>query len=275
MSKKLLVFGGTHEARQICAVLSRAGQPTEVCTATAYGAELVSGLPHITVRQGRLDALAMRELVSGGSYGAVIDATHPYAVEATANIRAACAGGRATYLRVVREPGLVEGNGDESPEKAGARLVRAPSVAEAVRLLSQRPGRILLTTGSRNLQEFCRVPGFAERIFVRVLPLPGILEQCLALGYGTGNIVAMRGPFSRELNAAMLKQLECSVLVTKDSGVAGGFAEKILGAADAGAEVVVIDRPEKEQGLTWQQVLEVPGVIGLPEESGGLCQTGE
>ena len=281
MNKKLLVFGGTYEARQLCMALSRAGQGAEVCTATAYGAELVAGLEHITVRQGRLDAEAMRDLIATARYRAVLDATHPYAVEATRNIRAACDSGQVAYIRIVREESDVfSGNGlgdagttpchealpdpagqpPEQPKEQAGRVHCVPDVPAAIRLLAQMRGRVLLTTGSKNLQDFCTLPGFAERLFVRVLPLPDILEQCLALGYDTGHIVAMRGPFSREMNAATLRYFGCTVLVTKHSGKAGGFAEKLEAARDTGATVIVIDRPARESGVSWEQALRIFGL---------------
>ena len=278
MNKKLLVFGGTYEARQLSMALSRAGQEAEVCTATRYGAELVADLAHITVRQGRLDAKAMRRLIATGRYRVVLDATHPYAMEATCNIRAACDSGQVAYIRIVREEidGFSgSGIGDvstppchhalpdpagvrqppEQPKERAGRVYCVPDMPAAIRLLAQMPGRVLLTTGSKNLQDFCTLLGFAERLFVRVLPLPDILEQCLALGYDTGHIVAMRGPFSREMNAAMLRNFGCTVLVTKNSGKAGGFSEKLQAARDTGATVIVIDRPERESGVSWEQAL--------------------
>ena len=60
----------------------------------------------------------------------------------------------------------------------------------------------------------------------------------------------MQGPFSRELNEAMLRQFQCDFLVTKDTGMAGGFQEKIDAALNCHAVPVIIGRPIKEQGLT-------------------------
>ena len=56
----------------------------------------------------------------------------------------------------------------------------------------------------------------------------------------------MQGPFSYELNLAMLRQIQAEYFVTKESGRAGGFAEKLRAAAEAGAVAVVIGRPEVE-----------------------------
>ena len=55
----------------------------------------------------------------------------------------------------------------------------------------------------------------------------------------------MHGPFSRALNAAIMEQYRIRWMVTKDGGAAGGFGEKLDAARDAGAELVVIGRPEE------------------------------
>ena len=63
----------------------------------------------------------------------------------------------------------------------------------------------------------------------------------------------MQGPFSMELNQAMLAQYQCKYLVTKDSGKAGGFLEKIQAAEACGATVVIIGRPLVEEGLSLRE----------------------
>ena len=68
----------------------------------------------------------------------------------------------------------------------------------------------------------------------------------------------MQGPFSEELNRALIRQLGTSVLVTKASGRAGGFEEKIRAARACGNTVVVIHRPVREEdGLDFAQTKRV------------------
>ena len=63
----------------------------------------------------------------------------------------------------------------------------------------------------------------------------------------------MQGPFSAEMNEAVLKEFNCRFLVTKDGGRAGGFEEKLEAARRAGAQTVVIRRPA-DQGMSLEQV---------------------
>lgn len=58
----------------------------------------------------------------------------------------------------------------------------------------------------------------------------------------------MQGPFSQELNVALIKQSDIGVLVTKESGKSGGFEEKISAAEQTATDVIVIKRPRQEDG---------------------------
>mgnify|MGYP002243714069 CR=1 FL=1 len=64
----------------------------------------------------------------------------------------------------------------------------------------------------------------------------------------------MQGPFSRELNTAMLRETKAEFLVTKESGAAGGFADKVQAARDTKATCVVIARPTQETGDSLEEV---------------------
>ena len=63
----------------------------------------------------------------------------------------------------------------------------------------------------------------------------------------------MQGPFSRAFNTALMRELGIAVMVTKASGKAGGFAEKVAAAHDCGIEAVVVARPAAEEGYTMDE----------------------
>ena len=90
-----------------------------------------------------------------------------------------------------------------------------------------------------------------------------LIETCRMLGFEGKNLIAMQGPFSKELNAAMLRQYDCRYLVTKDSGKAGGFEEKIQAATECGAIPVIIGRPVQEKGISVKECKRM-----LPEKFG-------
>ena len=117
-------------------------------------------------------------------------------------------------------------------------------------------GNILLTTGSKELSLYTDIREFATRVYARVLPTHAALDACAAAGVPARNIIAMQGPFTQALNEALLRQYGARWFVTKDGGAPGGFAEKAAAAEAAGAQLVVICRPEEEtDGFSYAQVL--------------------
>lgn len=241
--RRLLIFGGTSEGVRLCEALPRLGYAVTVCVATEYGAQMLEGLP-VEVRTGRLTAPEMASMMVQGGYDRVIDATHPYAVEVSANLRSAAEEAGLPLERLLRP---------EGEEAEGAIIVPTPqAAAERLRTL---PGGVLLTTGSKDLACYTCLPDYRERIWVRILASEASLHTALSLGYPAKHLIAMHGPFSAELNAAMLRQFEIRTLVTKRSGQAGGFPEKAAAAQETGVTLLVIDRPEQEQGYTLEQLL--------------------
>lgn len=237
---KLCVFAGTTEGRELVELLE--GQPVAVtaCVATEYGETLLTARENLTISAGRLRREEMEALLRREGFDLVVDATHPYAQEVTEHIAGACQGTETAYLRLLREEqGLPEG------------AVWTPDAAGAAAYLSGRPGNILLTTGSKELGRFASIPGFAQRTYARVLPMEASLRACEAAGLSPAHILAMQGPFSREMNLAMLRAVSAAWLVTKEGGAAGGFQEKAEAAAEAGAGLVVIGRPPQRQGVDF------------------------
>ena len=235
---KVLLFGGTGGGRELAEWMLSQGLDATVCVATEYGETLLPDGAQVHV--GRLDAGAMEILMAGG-YTLVIDATHPYAVEVTKNIRAAAQAAGLPCLRLLRQSDREDG------------CQKAADMAAAADLLEGLPGKVLLTTGSKELDAFAR-PGLRERCCPRVLPMADSLERCLALGFPPKNIICMQGPFTKEMNLATLRQFHVRTLVTKDTGGYGGFRAKADAAREAGCDLVVVERPQTEEGLTLEEV---------------------
>lgn len=238
---KVIVFAGTTEGYEISRFLGENQIPVLACVATEYGSRSLKESSSLHVQAGRLDENEMKELFSREKPELVLDATHPYAAEVTRNIRKACEEAEVSYTRILRT-----GSGQQN-------AVYVKDTQAAAEYLKGTTGNVLLTTGSKELAAFTSVPDYKERLFARVLSLPSVIESCQALGFEGRNLIAMQGPFSMEMNRAMLTQYECRYLVTKDSGKAGGFLEKIQAAEACGATVVIIGRPLAEEGLSLRE----------------------
>lgn len=238
---KLVIFAGTSEGRALCERVSRRGAQADVCVATEYGRTVLPELAGITVHSGRMDEAEMTAFLQ--SYDTCVDATHPYADVVTRNLRAACAACGCRYLRLLR------------PKTQADGVIHVPSAQAAAEFLNAEQGGILLTTGSKELSVFADgISDYKNRLFPRVLPAEASLRACRELGISAKNMILMQGPFSAELNAAMLRQTGARWLVTKDTGAAGGLPEKLAAARGTGAQVVMIDRPTEEEGLSPAQI---------------------
>ena len=248
---KLCVFGGTTEGRELVEFLNTQPCRVTACVATEYGQTLLPEGENLTVSARPLPVGEIGALLQAERFDLVIDATHPYAASITKSIAAACEAAGVEHWRLLR-------GASEAPEDA----VFAENTDEAVRFLSGTEGNILLTTGSKELSKFAALPDFAARCWARVLPLPASLEACGAAGLSPSHIFALQGPFSREMDEAMLHRTGARWLVTKDGGAAGGFQEKAAAARHAGARLLVIGRPTQETGSS------------LPETIGALCALG-
>lgn len=242
--KRVLIFGGTTEGRLLCEAMADWPVAIAVCVATGYGREPLAGLPaSITVHAGRMDLPAMVVLMGEG-YDWVIDATHPYATEATQTIRAAAQRTGCRCLRLKR------------PESGRQPAQYVDTIGEAASMLAQSEGNILATTGVKELDAYTAIGDYAARVYARVLPTVESITRCELLGFPKSHIIAMQGPFSQGLNEALIRQFGIRWLVTKDGGDFGGFLAKVEAAAACGTSCLVIGRPPEGDGETIEGILQ-------------------
>ena len=243
MKRKVWLIAGTIEGRKIADALAAMQVDVYVSVATAYGASLYPENPYIHVLTKRMNLEDMCLFMQETQPELVIDSTHPYAVVVTETVQEACRRTGIPYKRMLR------------PASSHPGCIAVKDFAEAIEILSNTEGPVFLTTGSKNLADFTRLPHYADRITCRILPLPDSLDNALSLGYRPGQIICMQGPFSKDLNIAMFRRSGAKYVVTKDSGKAGGFQDKLEAAAEVGARLILIDR-NPETGEDLQQVLD-------------------
>ncbi|MGL4606173.1 MAG: precorrin-6A reductase [Eubacteriaceae bacterium] len=232
----ILVLGGTLDSRQLTDVLIECGKEVCYSALSNIGVEKMSDHPRLTKIWGQLDSGTLRETMVAYDIDLCIDGTHPYAKEISQNAIWVCEAIGVDYIRLERPSSIKFG--EKSPsfdnyEEAQNYLLKA---------MKNTTGNVLLTTGSRFLELFDKLP--KSRTYIRVLPTSGVLKKCESLGYQPKNIIGMQGPFSIEMNVGMMKEYNIKFLVTKDSGDVGGVEEKIAGAIQTKTEVIFIRRPE-------------------------------
>lgn len=241
----VILFAGTSEGRRLAEACKGAPLTLHVCVATEYGETLIEGSENVRVLAGRRDEAAMEALIAETGARLVIDATHPYADAVTLSLRAVCAKTGTEYVRLLRA--AVHGGTE--------RCIFVPDTAAAADYLNTVEGNVLLTVGSKELPGYTAVKDFDTRLFARILPIPSGVQQAADCGFKGKNLICMQGPFTEEMNAAMLKMLDIRYLVTKDTGAAGGFPEKVAAAEACGVQCVVVARPLEETGLSFDECL--------------------
>ena len=248
---KVLIFGGTTEGHRLSKALSAAGIDVTLSVATEFGRKTAesnlsaadNGMMIVADRLGEKDII---DLLKQSAYDYIVDATHPYAVLATHNIRASCESAGLKYYRLKRP---------ESAKIPGITYV--PNANAAADIVKKGDKKVLLTIGSKELEPFTQADNFAQRFHIRILPMRDSLTKALDLGFLGANIICMQGPFDREMNTATLKKTCAKYLITKDSGDIGGFEAKVSAAFSLGCEVIVISRPIEKEGYTLSELLEI------------------
>ena len=243
--KEILIFAGTTEGRELSEYLAAAGIAHTLCVATEYGKIVLKEHPCVKVHKGRMDREEMEIYIKNGNFGAVVDATHPYAEVVTQNIRHAMQDMDIPYLRLKRESNVTS-----SYEK----IQYFKDSVSCARALEKTDGNILLTTGSKELSVFVKFIDKKERLYARVLPEIESLQLCMDCGIAGRQILALQGPFSTQMNEAMLRQYQIKWLVTKASGNAGGYQEKLDAAQNLDIPVFVIGCPAEQECHTFEEV---------------------
>ena len=241
---EVLIFGGTTEGRELAEYCAEADIKAAVSVATEYGAGLLPESSRIKKLVGRLGIGEMKEIMTGMGCRIVIDATHPYAEEVTRNIAAACNETGIKRYRLLRSSEKTEG------------CTEVCSMEELVELLNSNDKTILSTLGSKELFPLTGVRDHTRRVWIRALPAESVRRSCTELGFSGSQLILEKGPFTVEQNVAHIKLSGAGLLVTKESGAAGGFPEKLAAAGACGIGVIVLARPH-EEGCTFDDIKKI------------------
>ena len=235
---RLLILGGTGDAARLAAaVIGRFGTGLDVITSLA-GRTREPLTPPGRVRSGGFGGVdGLAGYLAEERIALLVDATHPFATQISANARAAC--GIAGVPRLILDrPAWTQMPGDDWIEVA--------DVAAAARL--SKPGqRVFLALGAGKLAAFAGVAGvhFVVRMVDRPERPP--LDGC--------TIVVGRAPFSEAAERKLLRQHRIDLLVSRNSG-GDAAAGKIAAARSLGISVIMIRRPPREVGERTMEIEE-------------------
>lgn len=233
--KNVLIFGGTTEGRIIAQVLLKENLNVDLCVATEYGEQVLEKGKNLNVKIGRLNQSQIKNLYEEKKYSLVIDATHPFAKIISENIFESLKD-KVQILKIQRNLNHL----DEENCKYFY------DINSCIKELSETQGNILLTTGSKNLEDFSKDENLKKRLIVRILPSTESLKICNENKIEGKQIIAMQGPFSQEMNEVQIEDYKIKILVAKESGKNGGLNEKILASKNKNIKCFIIKSPKKE-----------------------------
>jgi precorrin-6A/cobalt-precorrin-6A reductase len=223
---RLLLLGGTGEARALAAVL----RPHVDVISSLAGRVPDPALPVGEVRIGGFGgAEGLRRWVVESAVDAVVDATHPFAATITAHAAEVCADLRLPHVVLARPAWPTD----------DAIVVRS-DVQAAETVVQQCYSRVFLTTGRSVLAAFAAVDAW---FLIRVVtaPDPHHLPR-------RHELLLSRGPYRYDDELRLLRQHRIDAVVTKNSG--GDMTRSKLDAAAAeGIPVVMVDRPPLPPGV--------------------------
>ena len=225
--EKVLIFGSTKEARDIAKTLRRRGRQVMFSVVSAYAKSL---LPLGTIcHVGRLDGEEMLAFIRENSPHRIIDATHPYAVLASQNIRQCCDALNIAYERVHFE----------DIDNAWRDAVEwVDSHEKLIAAVLREKGNMLLGIGRDPIFPMPEANDL-NRMYPRIAPNPASLQACLDIGFPPQNIIAMEAPFSKTLTMALFDDKKITSVVVRDATDKSYLHEMVVPALERGYHVIM------------------------------------
>lgn len=232
--ERLWLIGGTTESAALAQEIAAFGLPCTVTVTTQAAESLYPNSPMLRIQVGRLDAAQVERFLQEQRIAAVLDASHPFAVEISKLAEQAAASRQIPYLRFERRA--------VDDRKTNSRVIVLDSFDALVGGDYLHQQRVLLTVGYKALP---LLQQWQDRstLFARILPSVPSLEAAIAAGFSAERIIALRPPVTAQLEKALWRHWDISLVVTKASGVAGGEDVKRVVATELGIPLIVIKRP--------------------------------
>lgn len=248
----ILILGGTSDSLVIAEELASAEIPFFLSVTSDYGQHLAEEVADKVIK-GRLTETEMADFIRENQVTTLVDATHPFAVVASKTAIAVSQATGIAYIRFERPSLLPEG------------IILVETLEAACEKAVTYEGKIYLTTGSKTLPQVVKLLP-KERLIARVLPTAEVLTITESIGLAADQIEGLKGPFSKEMNIALMQHNQAGVLLTKESGQAGGFFEKVAACHELGIPCIVIQRERLDYPLQYEEISSLVTAIKQTEK---------
>ncbi|MDO4691033.1 MAG: precorrin-6A reductase [Fusobacterium sp.] len=239
------VIGGTKDSREFLEKFIKYNNDVIVSTATEYGAKLIENLA-VKSSSEKMDKNAMLKFVDENSISKIIDTSHPYAFEVSKNAMEVADEKNIKYFRFERE----------TVDLLAKKHSNFENINELLAYVEKLEGNILVTLGSNNVPLFKNLKNL-NNIYFRILPKWDMVKRCEDNNILPKNIIAMQGPFSENMNIAMIDQLQIKYLITKKAGDTGGEKEKISACDKTDVEIIYLEKKELQYRNCYSNIDEL------------------
>ena len=236
----ILLLGGTSETPKIANLLAQKNNCRVLISNLTDSVVEWDLNSDVFVRHGALNNTGMSDLITRQGITAIVDASHPYAEQLHNTALEVSIKTQTPYYRYER-PGI---------DYSGCDVKFADNHQKAAAVTFETGRRALLTSGTRNLKPYIETAKkTGSKLYIRILPCKESMNVCKKNGIGNDRIIVMQGPFTIEQNIGIIKKYSIDVMVTKDSGIAGGVSEKLKAAKACAAKIIVVRKPPANQNL--------------------------
>ena len=251
---RVLLLGGTTEASQLACALSATHVDAIFSYAGRTESPVVQPLP---TRVGGFGGVTgLQAWLQAQRITHVVDATHPFAAQMSANAVQACAAAGVPLLAFERPAWVAQ---------AGDQWDCVADIESAVAALPKTPARVFLAIGRQNLLPFA--PCGQHHYLLR------LVDAAPNLPLTNAQVVIARGPFTVEGDRVLLQQHGITLVVAKNSG-GSGAAAKLEAARALGLPVIMISRPQVPERRTAAAVVQVMEWLGGNHAEAGKTDRG-
>lgn len=229
----IFLLSGTKDGRELGEEILKNNYRLIISVTSNYGKNLIKKNENLLINDKPLNLNELINYLKNNKVKIIVDASHPYAANVSLNAISAAEQLNIHYIRYEREQTIIDYK----------NIHFAKNNSEAANLATKMGENIFFTTGSKTAKFFSENSLLKEKnLIFRVLPSAEVLSNLEELGISPDNIIALKGPFTEELNIALFKTYQADVIVTKNSGNVGGVDTKISAAKKLNLPIVMIER---------------------------------